>query len=78
MALMLALATVAATTIMVQLRNVQAAKQAILREDCHAIHSAAMAFRQDKGKAPGSAQELLAAGYLKALPRDIPVGGCSW
>jgi len=77
-ALLLALAMVVAIAATFQFHNVHAAKQAVLQGDCRAIRSAALAYRQDKGKAPGSAEDLLAAGYLKALPQDISAGGCKW
>jgi hypothetical protein len=67
---------VAASAIMFQSHEVHAAKQAVFKETCRVIHSKALAYRQDIGTAPHSAEDLIAEGYLKALPRDISIGGC--
>jgi hypothetical protein len=66
----------AASQIMFQSQEIHAAKQAVFNETCRAVHSAALAYRQDTGTAPHSAEDLIAAGYLKALPRNISVEGC--
>jgi general secretion pathway protein G len=76
--LLLALGLIVAIAITFQIHNAHVAKEAVLQADCRVIHSAALAYRQDKGKAPRSAQDLLEAGYLKALPRNFSAGGCSW
>lgn len=49
---------------------VKAAKEAVLKEDLHVMRNAIDSFTMDKQKAPQSLQDLLDAGYLKAIPKD--------
>ncbi len=55
-------------------RNVQAAKEAVLRSDLQVMRTAIGSYTVDKQKAPQSLQDLVSAGYLKAIPKD-PVTG---
>ena len=55
-------------------RNVQAAKEAVLREDLQVMRTAIGSYTVDKQKAPQSLQDLVTAGYLKAIPKD-PITG---
>jgi general secretion pathway protein G len=54
------------------------ARQAVIMEDCRVVQNEAAAYRKDLGTAPRSIDDLIAAGYLKALPRDFSSGGCKW
>ena len=49
---------------------VKRAKEAVLREDLHVLRSAIDSFTNDKQKAPQSLDDLVQAGYLKAIPKD--------
>jgi general secretion pathway protein G len=55
---------------------VRNAKEAVLREDCHVVHNAIDAYTIDLGKSPKSLEDLIQAGYLKALPKDFSLEGC--
>ena len=50
--------------------SVRQAKEAVLKEDLHVLRGAIDAYTVDKQKAPASLDELVSAGYLKALPED--------
>ena len=52
------------------IRAVQKAKEATLREDLHTIRTAIDSYTVDKEKAPQSLDDLVQAGYLKAIPND--------
>ena len=55
-------------------RNVQAAKEAVLREDLQVMRTAIGSYTVDKQKAPQSLEDLVSSGYLKAIPKD-PITG---
>jgi general secretion pathway protein G len=46
------------------------AKEAVLREDLHVMRSAIDSYTYDKQKAPQTLDDLVQAGYLKAIPKD--------
>jgi general secretion pathway protein G len=71
---MVIIATLAAIAVPMYLRNVQAAKEAVLREDLHVMRQAISSYTVDKEKAPQSLDELVSGGYLKAIPKD-PITG---
>jgi len=71
---MVIIATLAAIAIPMYLRNVQAAKEAVLREDLRVMRQAISSYTVDKEKAPQSLDDLVTGGYLKAIPKD-PVTG---
>jgi general secretion pathway protein G len=48
----------------------QRAKQAVLDEDRHVIQQAIHDYTIDKGQPPQWLNDLVDAGYLKALPQD--------
>ena len=54
--------------------NVIAAKEAVLREDLQVMRQAIGSYTVDKQKAPQSLEDLVSAGYLKAIPKD-PITG---
>jgi general secretion pathway protein G len=54
------------------------AKQAILREDCQVVGQAVNSYRQDKGHAPASLDDLVQSGYLVALPQGLKKEDCTW
>ena len=67
---MMIIATLAAMAIPAYTRNVQAAKEAVLREDLQVLRTAIGSYTVDKQKAPQSLEDLVTAGYLKAVPKD--------
>jgi general secretion pathway protein G len=71
---MVIIATLAAIAIPMYVRNVQAAKEAVLREDLRVMRTAINSYTVDKEKAPQSLEDLVSGGYLKAIPKD-PVTG---
>jgi len=50
------------------------AKEAVLRDDLFTMRSVIDQYTLDKQKAPQSLEDLVAAGYLKAIPKD-PITG---
>jgi len=52
------------------LASVRKAKEAVLKEDLHTMRSAIDSYTVDKAKAPQSLNDLVEAGYLKAIPKD--------
>ena len=50
------------------------AREAVLREDLHILRAAIDSYTMDKQKAPQSLDDLVQAGYLKAIPKD-PITG---
>ena len=73
---MVIIATLAAMAIPMYTRNVLAAKEAVLREDLQVLRTAIGSYTVDKQKAPQSLDDLVQAGYLKAVPKD-PISGRS-
>jgi general secretion pathway protein G len=67
---MMIIATLAAMAVPAYTRNVQAAKEAVLREDLAVLRTAIGSYTVDKQKAPESLDDLVTAGYLKAVPKD--------
>jgi len=67
---MIIIATLAAMAIPAYTRNVQAAREAVLREDLQVMRTAIGSYTVDKQKAPQSLDDLVTAGYLKAIPID--------
>ncbi len=49
---------------------VRSADEAVLREDLHTMRGAIDSYTADKEKAPQSLDDLVQAGYLKAMPVD--------
>jgi len=46
------------------------AREAVLKEDLYAMRQAIDQYTEDKNKAPQGLDDLVSAGYLKAIPRD--------
>jgi general secretion pathway protein G len=68
------IATLAAIAIPSYINAVRHAREAVLREDLHTMRQAIDSYTIDKEKAPQSLDELVQAGYLKAIPVD-PITG---
>jgi general secretion pathway protein G len=70
MIVMTIIGILAAIAIPSYIRAVQKAKEAVLREDLHTLRTAIDSYTVDKEKAPDSLDDLVQAGYLKAIPKD--------
>jgi general secretion pathway protein G len=64
------IATLASIAIPYYMNAVRHAREAVLREDLHTMRSAIDSYTIDKEKAPQSLDDLVQAGYLKAIPLD--------
>lgn len=67
---MLIIAVLAAVAIPKFVAAIRTAKEAALKEDLHVMRSAIDSYTMDKNKAPQSLDDLVQAGYLKAIPID--------
>ena len=74
MIVMIIIATLAAMAIPAYTHNVVAAKEAVLRADLRVMRDAIGSYTVDKEKAPQSLDDLVTAGYLRAIPKD-PITG---
>jgi general secretion pathway protein G len=67
MAIIAILASLAVPVFTAQIKK---AKEAVLQEDLHVMRNAIDSYTMDKGKAPQSLDDLVQAGYLRAIPVD--------
>jgi general secretion pathway protein G len=70
MIVMTIIGLLAAIAIPSYIRSVNKAKEAVLKEDLHTMRTAIDSYTVDKEKAPSSLDDLVQAGYLKAIPLD--------
>ena len=70
MIVMTIISLLAAIAIPSYVNNIRRAKEAVLREDLHTMRTAIDSYTVDKQKAPQSLDDLVQAGYLKAMPKD--------
>jgi general secretion pathway protein G len=70
MIVMIIIGILTAVAVPAYLQSVRKAKEAVLREDLHAIRSAIDSYTVDKQKAPQQLEDLVEAGYLKTMPKD--------
>lgn len=70
MVVMLIIAVLAAVAIPKFVAAIRTAKEAALKEDLHVMRNAIDSYTMDKNKAPQSLDDLVQAGYLKAIPID--------
>ncbi|HWX54276.1 MAG TPA: prepilin-type N-terminal cleavage/methylation domain-containing protein [Verrucomicrobiae bacterium] len=54
------------------------AREAVLKEDLFTLRQAIEQFTQDKTRAPQSLDDVVAAGYLKVIPKDPMTGAADW
>lgn len=59
-----------AVTVPVYRTHLLHAHEAVLKEDLYSMRNAIDQYTQDKSKAPQDLNDVIAAGYLRALPRD--------
>jgi len=60
------------------IQSLQRAREAALRENLYVLNSTIGEFTLDKQRAPGSLQELVAEGYIRAIPKDITGSRETW
>lgn len=70
MIVMLIIAVLSAVAIPQFVAAIRTAKEAALKEDLHVMRNAIQSYTMDKNKAPQSLDDLVQAGYLKAIPQD--------
>lgn len=70
MIVMVVIGVLAAIAIPSYTNNIRNAREAVLREDLHTMRTAIDSYTVDKQKAPETLDDLVQAGYLKALPVD--------
>jgi len=70
MIVMVIIGVLAAMAVPAYTHNVLAAKEAVLREDLQVMRTAIGSYTVDKQKAPQTLEDLVTAGYLKAIPKD--------
>jgi general secretion pathway protein G len=58
--------------------NVLHAREGVLKEDLFTLRQAIEQFTQDKTRAPQSLDDLVTAGYLRAIPKDPFTGAPDW
>ena len=70
MIVMTIIGILAAIAIPNYVKSVKRANEAVLREDLYTLRTAIDSYTVDKEKAPQSLDDLVQAGYLKAIPKD--------
>jgi general secretion pathway protein G len=58
------------TAVPIYQMHLKRANEAVLKEDLYTLRNAIDQYTQDKMKAPQSLEDLVSAGYVRALPRD--------
>jgi len=61
-----------ALAMMLYSHRLQRAKAVVQEEDRHTVQQAIHSYTIDKGKPPERLDDLVEAGYLKAIPADLP------
>jgi general secretion pathway protein G len=64
------IALLAAIAVPAYVANVRAAREAVLKEDLHTLRVAIDSYTVDKQKGPTSLDDVVTAGYVRALPKD--------
>jgi general secretion pathway protein G len=70
MVVMLIISILLAIAVPSYISAIRSAREAALREDLHTMRDAIEQYTEDKEQAPQSLDDLVQAGYLKALPID--------
>jgi general secretion pathway protein G len=70
MIVMVIIGILAAIAVPMYVQSVRHAREAVLREDLQTLRSAIDSYTVDKQKAPQTLDDLVQAGYIKALPVD--------
>jgi general secretion pathway protein G len=69
------MAAVAIPKVIIHLRK---AKEVVLMQDLWAMRRSIDSYWQDKEKPPANLEELVSAGYLRAVPKDPVCPDCEW
>ncbi|MBK8313731.1 MAG: type II secretion system protein [Acidobacteria bacterium] len=75
---MVIIGILAAVAIPVYVAHVRRAKEVSLQSDLWAMRRAIDYYATDKEKPPSTLQELVAAGYLRDIPKDPICPECPW
>jgi len=59
-------------------RSILRSKEAVLAQDLYVLRQAVDQYTLDKQEAPQSLDELVSAGYVRAVPVDPMTGGTDW
>jgi general secretion pathway protein G len=59
-------------------QSIKHANESVLKQNLFTLRSSIDQFTLDKAKAPQSLDELVSAGYLRALPKDPVTGQADW
>ena len=70
MIVMVIIGMLAAIAVPMYVQSVRHAREAVLKEDLRTMRSAIDSYTVDKQKAPQALDDLVQAGYLKAMPLD--------
>jgi general secretion pathway protein G len=70
MIVMVIIGILAAIAVPSFVKNVQLAREAVLKEDLHVLRQAIDSYTVDKQKAPQSLDDLVQSGYVKVMPND--------
>ena len=70
MIVMVIIGLLAAVAVPAYVANVRSAREAVLREDLHAMRVAIDSYTVDKQKGPQGLDDLVQAGYMKSMPVD--------
>ncbi|MGH9767592.1 MAG: type II secretion system protein [Blastocatellia bacterium] len=75
---MVIIAILAAVAIPRYLSHLRRAKEVVLLQNVWTMRRAIDFYWQDKEKPPANLQELVAAGYLREIPKDPMCSDCQW
>ena len=75
---MVIIAVLAAIAVPSYIRNVQRAKEAVLKEDLRVLRTAIDSYTVDKQQAPQSLEDLVSAGYIREIPNDPITNQKDW
>jgi type II secretory pathway pseudopilin PulG len=75
---MAVIAIMAAVAIPKVITSLRRAKEVVMTQDLWAMRRAIDSYWQDKEKPPANLQELVAAGYLREVPKDPVCPDCQW
>lgn len=75
---MVIIAVLAAIAVPSYIRNVQRAKEAVLKEDLRVLRTAIDSYTVDKQQAPQSLEDLVSSGYIREIPNDPITNQKDW
>lgn len=78
MVVMAVIAVLMAIAVPIYTRSIQRSKESVLKNNLFTLRTVIDNYTYDKQKAPQSLQDLVSAGYLRAVPVDPMTGGSDW